>query len=243
MQYAVRIRRHWTVDTISCRHTHRGIVHGGVSAMIIDEALGALVYLLKREGVLGSGAALTAQLEIKYKKVRDSTLARLGTGANCMAGLERSATCAVRTHLGAENGIDGLKAGLHEHASDCDASLPCYAACGSARTQVWLLWILLRPHMSADGLQRVTTITAVLPRPQPMPAGSTVVCTTSVESVKGRKGWLQAELRDRPDGVLFSSARALYVVASSPLLQVDGDFEPLELRRASSPLVQHETLL
>ena len=48
---------------------HRGIVHGGVSAMIIDEALGAFVYLLKREGVLGPGVALTAQLDLKFKKV------------------------------------------------------------------------------------------------------------------------------------------------------------------------------
>ncbi len=45
--------------------------------MIIDEALGALVYLLKRDGVLGSGVALTAQLEIKHKKVSNN-LARSG---------------------------------------------------------------------------------------------------------------------------------------------------------------------
>ena len=47
----------------------RGIVHGGLSAMIIDEALGALVYLLKREEVLGPGPAFTAHLGVDYKKV------------------------------------------------------------------------------------------------------------------------------------------------------------------------------
>jgi len=57
--------------TIRCR-TRSGIVHGGMSAMLIDEALGALVYLLKRDGVLGSGVALTAQLEVKYKKVSNT---------------------------------------------------------------------------------------------------------------------------------------------------------------------------
>jgi len=45
-------------------------VHGGLSAMIVDEALGALVYLLKREEVLGPGPAFTAHLGVDYKKVR-----------------------------------------------------------------------------------------------------------------------------------------------------------------------------
>jgi hypothetical protein len=38
--------------------------------MIIDEALGALVYMLKREAVLGPGPAFTAHLEVDYKKVK-----------------------------------------------------------------------------------------------------------------------------------------------------------------------------
>lgn len=106
---------------------HRGIVHGGLSAMIVDEALGALVYLLKREQVLGPGPAFTAHLGVDYKK--------------------------------------------------------------------------------------------------PLPAGSTVVCTTSLESVDGRKGWVTAELRDRPGGELFASARALYVVAKKPMPQLNGEFK------------------
>ena len=59
-------------DAYACR----GIVHGGLTAMIIDEALGALIYLLKREAVLGPGPAFTAHLEVDYKKVCTSSAAR-----------------------------------------------------------------------------------------------------------------------------------------------------------------------
>lgn len=93
---------------------HRGILHGGMSAMIIDETLGALVYVLKRDGVIGAGPAFTAHLGVDYKT--------------------------------------------------------------------------------------------------PVPSSSNVVCTTSLESVDGRKVWVRAELRDRPGGVLYSSARALFVI-------------------------------
>jgi len=57
---------------------------------------------------------------------------------------------------------------------------------------------------------------------QPLPAASTVVCTTSLETVDGRKGWVTAELRDRPGGVLFCSARALYVMPKSPVPATGG---------------------
>jgi len=60
---------------------------------------------------------------------------------------------------------------------------------------------------------------------QPLPAGTTVVCTTSLESVAGRKAWVTAELRDRPGGELYSSARALYVVAKKPMPHLEGEFE------------------
>jgi len=60
---------------------------------------------------------------------------------------------------------------------------------------------------------------------QPLPAGTTVVCTTSLESVEGRKAWVTAELRDRPGGQLYSSARALYVVAKKPMPHLEGEFE------------------
>lgn len=47
---------------------HGGIVHGGMSATVMDETLGALAYSLKREGILGEGPAFTAHLHVDYKK-------------------------------------------------------------------------------------------------------------------------------------------------------------------------------
>ena len=47
----------------------RGIVHGGMSAMIVDEALGVLVHVLMLHGVLPPGPAFTAHLGVDYKKV------------------------------------------------------------------------------------------------------------------------------------------------------------------------------
>ena len=42
--------------------------------MIIDEAQGALIYLLKRDGVIGPGPAFTVHLGVKYKKAITLTL-------------------------------------------------------------------------------------------------------------------------------------------------------------------------
>lgn len=36
---------------------------------VMDETLGALVYMLKRSGQLGDGPAFTARLEVDYRKV------------------------------------------------------------------------------------------------------------------------------------------------------------------------------
>ena len=52
--------------------------------MIIDEALGALIYLLKREAVLGPGPAFTAHLEVDYKKVCTSSAAHCRPGSSCV---------------------------------------------------------------------------------------------------------------------------------------------------------------
>ena len=37
--------------------------------MIIDETLGALVYVLKRDGVIGAGPAFTAHLGASYQYI------------------------------------------------------------------------------------------------------------------------------------------------------------------------------
>ena len=124
-----------TGDMMNCSRTHRGIVHGGMSAMIIDEALGALVYLLKRDGVLGSGVALTAQLEIKYKKVSNTIWSALARGAQheCAGRNIGDAHPTMRRHS-----INAAGTGLYNpNASDCDASLPCRVTSSCAR--IWLL--------------------------------------------------------------------------------------------------------
>ena len=46
---------------------HRGIVHGGLSAALLDETLGGAVYCLKAAGLVGRGPAFTAALEVDYK--------------------------------------------------------------------------------------------------------------------------------------------------------------------------------
>ncbi|KAK9816593.1 hypothetical protein WJX72_002389 [[Myrmecia] bisecta] len=47
---------------------HPTIVHGGLTAAVIDETLGGLAYILKREGIMGAGPAFTVHLEVDYKK-------------------------------------------------------------------------------------------------------------------------------------------------------------------------------
>ena len=45
---------------------HRGVVHGGLSAALIDESAGAIVFCLKAAGLLERGPAFTAALNISY---------------------------------------------------------------------------------------------------------------------------------------------------------------------------------
>ena len=45
-----------------------------------------------------------------------------------------------------------------------------------------------------------------------VPAGAAVLITATVEKVDGRKMWLTSELTTQPDGVVRSTARALFVV-------------------------------
>ncbi|CAL5219805.1 g1712 [Coccomyxa viridis] len=46
---------------------HPRITHGGMTAAIIDETLGGLNYVLKREGVVPHGPSFTVHLEVGYK--------------------------------------------------------------------------------------------------------------------------------------------------------------------------------
>lgn len=42
-------------------------------------------------------------------------------------------------------------------------------------------------------------------------AGRTVLCTTEVESMEGRKLWMKATVSDGPEGQVYATARALFV--------------------------------
>eukprot|EP00891_Asterochloris_glomerata_P007240 jgi/Astpho2/7240/Aster-01548 len=52
-------------------------------------------------------------------------------------------------------------------------------------------------------------------------AGSTILCTCSVESMEGRKVWMQATISDGPTGKIYAKARALFVAPSSQRLAKD----------------------
>lgn len=49
---------------------HAKIVHGGLLSSICDETYGALVYCMKQENAIGPEPAVTANLNINYRKVR-----------------------------------------------------------------------------------------------------------------------------------------------------------------------------
>ena len=43
------------------------LLHAGLTAALVDETLGSLVYILKREGRLGEGPSFTVRLEMDYR--------------------------------------------------------------------------------------------------------------------------------------------------------------------------------
>jgi acyl-coenzyme A thioesterase PaaI-like protein len=49
---------------------HAKIVHGGLLGAICDETFGALVYSMKQKRLLGPEPAVTANLNVNYRKVR-----------------------------------------------------------------------------------------------------------------------------------------------------------------------------
>lgn len=102
-----------------------GIVHGGLSAAILDETLGLLFFALKSQGALPFwGPAFTANLEVNYKAK--------------------------------------------------------------------------------------------------LPTGNTVLCTSELESVDGRKVWMTATISDGPHGKVYATARALFVAPKPQKLLQEG---------------------
>jgi acyl-coenzyme A thioesterase PaaI-like protein len=102
---------------------HPGIVHGGLTAALIDETLGGINYMLKKHKLLPSGPAFTVHLEVDYKK--------------------------------------------------------------------------------------------------PVPAGSHVICTASLESNDGRKTWVTATVSSQPGGDVYATGKALFVVPKQHPLDRD----------------------
>lgn len=56
----------WQLGADVCGHA--GIVHGGMTAAMIDESYGYLLYLAKATGVMDFPVVLTASLEVSYKQ-------------------------------------------------------------------------------------------------------------------------------------------------------------------------------
>lgn len=54
-----------------------------------------------------------------------------------------------------------------------------------------------------------------------IPAGSKVLCLANVESTEGRKLWMHAEMRDKPDGKVYATARALFVAPKTHKFLLD----------------------
>lgn len=62
---------------------------------------------------------------------------------------------------------------------------------------------------------------------QPIPASSHIICTASLDSIEGRKTWVRATVKDRPDGVEYAAGKALFVIPKKHPLNtsVDGTAE------------------
>lgn len=58
---------------------------------------------------------------------------------------------------------------------------------------------------------------------QPIPASSHIICTASLDSIEGRKTWVRATVKDRPDGVEYAAGRALFVIPKKHPLNTAAD--------------------
>lgn len=158
---------------------HPTIVHGGLTAAIVDETLGGLNYLMKDRGMLDPGPAFTVHMIMDWKKVRYPTLK----------------TCCVQ----------------------CPLKISTSACMGSL------------PHK-------------LHPLLQPIPAGSHIICTASLDSIEGRKTWVRATVRDRPDGVEYAAGKALFVIPKKhPLDQPSDGVKEQERAHAAGKLPQIDT--
>lgn len=72
---------------------------------------------------------------------------------------------------------------------------------------------------------------------QPIPAGSHIICTASMDSIEGRKTWVSATVKDKPDGVVYAAGKALFVIPKKHPLDhpTDGAKEQGHAQAAGRP--------
>ena len=87
-----------------------------------------------------------------------------------------------------------------------------------------LVYVLKREGLIAAG--PAFTVNLDVSYKAPVPAGSALLCTASLESVEGRKTWVRAEVAARPGGDLYASGRALFVIPKDKYGQA-ADSDPL----------------
>lgn len=63
----------------------------------------------------------------------------------------------------------------------------------------------------AIGLMPAVTARLEVDYCKKVPQNASVLCSTRLESVEGRKLWMVAELKDKPNGTTYATARALFV--------------------------------
>ena len=73
---------------------------------------------------------------------------------------------------------------------------------------------------------------------QPIPAGSHIICTASLDSIEGRKTWVRATVKDRPDGLEYAAGKALFVIPKTHPLDKpsDGAEEQSRAHAAGNPI-------
>lgn len=110
----------------------------GLTSAIIDETLGGLNYVLKREGVIGSGPSFTVHLEVDYKKPVPSESTVICTAA--LTSIEgRKAWVAATVQVGFPHCMQLKKERVGILAKDC-MTMRLLATCRIALAVKRMLW-------------------------------------------------------------------------------------------------------
>ena len=74
---------------------------------------------------------------------------------------------------------------------------------------------------------------------KPLPANSTVVCTSELESANGRKVWMKATVMDADSKAVYASGRALFV---TPKIKVRHHETNAAMMISMPPMVMRDIL-